>query len=369
MASNLSIIGGFLGAGKTTLINALATKYTELGLKIGIVTNDQGSSLVDTEYLKSQGFTVVEIEGGCFCCNFDQLISKVDNLSTTITPDIILAEPVGSCTDLISTIYKPLLDKNINVNFKEDFVKTFNYSPLCVVVDPKRVKRIMKDKSGFTNEINYLFNKQLEEANIILLNKIDLLEETDINEITSFLNGKYKGIDIIPISAKNDIGIEKLCKLLTNSEIQIKDKLNIDYNLYGEAEAQLGWLNCKLDINFENAVDINSLVSDLINKYKAFLLEKGEEIAHLKLYGITDTNFCKASLVSVYEDLDFNTENKLSGKTVTLIINARVNTSPDNLKEIIEKETLSTINNLNGTITSKDIESFKPGFPTPVWRL
>ena len=83
-------------------------------------------------------------------------------------PDIILAEPVGSCTDLIATISKPLLNEVI---FLESYSKTFSYSPLSVVVDPKRFKRVMaSDESDFfPNEINYLFNKQFEEANIILL--------------------------------------------------------------------------------------------------------------------------------------------------------------------------------------------------------
>lgn len=102
----LGIIGGFLGAGKTTLILNLAKKYREQGLKIGIVTNDQGSELVDTEFLRSEGFSVVEVEGGCFCCNFDLFTEKIEGLAEANIPDIILAEPVGSCTDLIATIFK-----------------------------------------------------------------------------------------------------------------------------------------------------------------------------------------------------------------------------------------------------------------------
>src|SRR5688572_26789300 len=93
------MIGGFLGAGKTTTIARLARAYGEQGLKVGIVTNDEASDLVDTHALRSQGFDVGEVAGACFCCSFDELTETVARLSRDQLPDIILAEPVGSCTD------------------------------------------------------------------------------------------------------------------------------------------------------------------------------------------------------------------------------------------------------------------------------
>ena len=68
----LILIGGFLGAGKTTTIARLARAYQNDGLNVGIVTNDQAADLVDTHNLKSQGFDVSEVAGACFCCRFDE---------------------------------------------------------------------------------------------------------------------------------------------------------------------------------------------------------------------------------------------------------------------------------------------------------
>ena len=90
------MIGGFLGAGKTTTLARLARHYMDDGLNVGIVTNDQADDLVDTNMLRSLGFDVGEVAGACFCCNFDELIATVDGLSSQTSPDIILAEPVGS---------------------------------------------------------------------------------------------------------------------------------------------------------------------------------------------------------------------------------------------------------------------------------
>ena len=62
------MIGGFLGAGKTTAVAALAQHLARQGSRVGLITNDQGSELVDTAMLRSKGFATEEIPGGCLCC-------------------------------------------------------------------------------------------------------------------------------------------------------------------------------------------------------------------------------------------------------------------------------------------------------------
>ncbi|MFT5435088.1 MAG: G3E family GTPase, partial [Myxococcota bacterium] len=114
------VIGGFLGAGKTTAIGALARYYAERGERVAIVTNDQGHALVDTaalvDVLASKSGSgsqerrttgVTEIGGGCFCCRFpeleDGLVAAAGQGAT-----VALAEAVGSCTDLVATVLSPL---------------------------------------------------------------------------------------------------------------------------------------------------------------------------------------------------------------------------------------------------------------------
>ena len=67
------MIGGFLGAGKTTAVDRFARALTDRGMRVGLITNDQSTGLVDTAVLRSRGFAVEEITGGCFCCRFDSL--------------------------------------------------------------------------------------------------------------------------------------------------------------------------------------------------------------------------------------------------------------------------------------------------------
>src|SRR5215204_1152002 len=104
------MVGGFLGAGKTTALARLARFYMGRGQKVGLVTNDQAADLVDTTSLRAQGLPVEEVAGACFCCRFDDLVGKLGLLEAAERPDVILAEPVGSCTDLVATVAQPLKD-------------------------------------------------------------------------------------------------------------------------------------------------------------------------------------------------------------------------------------------------------------------
>ena len=78
------MIGGFLGAGKTTTIARLARHFVAQGKRIGIVTNDQTDDLVDTQTLRSQGFDVGEVAGSCFCCFW--VISRMSGMTEQETP-------------------------------------------------------------------------------------------------------------------------------------------------------------------------------------------------------------------------------------------------------------------------------------------
>src|ERR671930_588908 len=98
------MIGGFLGAGKTTAILKLAHLLTGRGLRVGLITNDQSVGLVDTVVLGNSEFAVEEITGGCFCCRFNSLVEASKKLSQAARPDVFIAEPVGSCTDLIAAV-------------------------------------------------------------------------------------------------------------------------------------------------------------------------------------------------------------------------------------------------------------------------
>src|SRR2546430_15462489 len=104
------MVGGFLGAGKTTTLARLARHYLSRGRRVGLVPNDQAQDLVDTNSLRAQGFAVEEVIGPPSCSRFDAYVTKFGRLQDGRRPDVLLAEPVGSCTDLVATVVQPLRD-------------------------------------------------------------------------------------------------------------------------------------------------------------------------------------------------------------------------------------------------------------------
>src|SRR5262245_23607164 len=172
------MIGGFLGAGKTTTVGRLARTYLDQGLTVGIVTNDQATDLVDTENLRRQGFDVQEVPGACFCCRFDDLVSTIGRLGSDAAPDVILAEPVGSCTDLVAMVVPPL---------KQLYPDRFQIGPYAVILKPSHGLRILDpdQQLGFSPKAAYIFRKQLEEADAILINRMDTLSTAEADRLTA----------------------------------------------------------------------------------------------------------------------------------------------------------------------------------------
>src|SRR5436305_5291055 len=159
------MVGGFLGAGKTTTLARLARGYMARGLRVGLVTNDQAQDLVDTNSLRAQGFSVAEVPGACFCCKFDELVERAGSLEAAERPDVILAEPVGSCTDLVATVVQPL---------KALYAGRFGVAPYSVLFKPSHGLRILRNEgAGLSPKAAYICRKQLEAADAIVINRPD----------------------------------------------------------------------------------------------------------------------------------------------------------------------------------------------------
>jgi G3E family GTPase len=97
------LANGFLGAGKTSSLLALARELLNRGLRVGFVTNDQATELADTALVRLFQYPVEEVVGGCLCCRFDDLARSMKEL-LQLEPDLLLCESVGSCTDLAATV-------------------------------------------------------------------------------------------------------------------------------------------------------------------------------------------------------------------------------------------------------------------------
>src|SRR5690242_17598661 len=158
----LALVGGFLGAGKTTLILAAAGELSRRGMRAAAILNDQGDGLVDTQFTRASGVPAGEVTGGCFCCRLSDLIHSARDLATA-SPDVIFAEPVGSCTDISATTIRPLL---------RDHFDEFRLAPYSVLIDPARALEL--DAADMNDDLGFLFRKQIEEADLVCWTKSDI---------------------------------------------------------------------------------------------------------------------------------------------------------------------------------------------------
>src|SRR5579884_1855400 len=318
------LVGGFLGAGKTTTMARLARIYTARGHRVGLVTNDQAQDLVDTTSLQAQGFDVVEVAGACFCCRFDDLVGKVEQLETDQRPDVILAEPVGSCTDLVATVVQPLRDL---------YGERFEVAPYPVIFKPSHGLRILGgESSGFSPKAAYIFRKQLEEADAIVINRLDELTPQAAEDLAALVRREFPGVPVLRLSAKTGQGFVSLVELLNQQGNFGQKILDIDYDTYAEGEAELGWLNSSVAVTATKPFDLDQLLLDVVNRLGKALAAQGWEVAHLKAIGLRDVSFGVANLVSGDAPAELSLPARGAVSEAEVIVNARVAADPEALE-------------------------------------
>jgi hypothetical protein len=357
-----AMVGGFLGAGKTTLLARLARHYTHLGLNVGIVTNDQATDLVDTNALRQQGFQVGEVAGACFCCHFDELMSTIERLGDNRRPDLLLAEPVGSCTDLVATVIQPI---------KRLFDSRFTIAPYTVILKPSHGRRILRNekRAGFSPKAAYILKKQLEEADAILINRIDELSPAEVTELEQLVQEHYLGIPVMRISARTGEGCEPLLQLLDQAGDFGRRVLEIDYDIYADGEAELGWLNSSVRISGAETFSLDELLLEIITSLRNALNKVKAETAHLKTIGLWEGFFGVANLTSSDTLPEMSLPSNCDVRDVDIIINARVACDPKLLESHVERAVRAACRRRDADVEFRQTQSFRPGRPVPMHRF
>jgi G3E family GTPase len=353
------MIGGFLGAGKTTAILKLARHLTSRGLRVGLITNDQSVGLVDTAVLSNEEFPVEEITGGCFCCRFNSLVEASDRLSQGTRPDVFIAEPVGSCTDLIAAVSFPL---------RKIYGDDFRVAPLSVLVDPVRAERILGLQNGnsFSPKVRYVYGKQLEEAEIIVLNKCDLLSLERQDRLEAALRSAYPGPEILRVSAREGAGLEQWLDRLATDDALADSAPDVDYDMYAEGEALLGWLNASVLLRSETEVDGNELMRALAARTRQALGDV--EIAHLKMTLTPDEDGGDIGVLNLVRsdgpaELSHSLNAPLSSGE--LLLNLRAEADP----ELLKRSVLGALAACGCEIEIRHMENFRPAKPQPTYRM
>jgi G3E family GTPase len=361
------MIGGFLGAGKTTAVGKLAHQLKKQGFRVGLITNDQGRNLVDTAMLRSQGFATEEIPGGCFCCRFDSLVEAAERLTASNRPDIFIAEPVGSCTDLAATVTYPL---------RRMYQNDFTVAPISVLVDPIRAQRVFGLAQGgsFSEKVLYIYRKQIEEADLVVISKSDLLDDAQLKALRQAIVAKYPGKEVIPVSSRTGKNLDDWFSRVVDAKQSARTAMKVDYKIYADGEALLGWLNCTVQLVAKKAFDSNKFLTQLAKEIQNRLKAQKSEVAHMKITlspedslsgEIAGINVVRNDLVP---ELSFELEAPV--KSGQLIINLRAEAAPDVLGAAVrEGLEVAAKKFLTMKATVDHLEHFRPGKPTPTHRI
>ena len=355
----LFLLGGFLGSGKTTAIQQAARYLQQTGKKVGVVTNDQGDQLVDTLFMQQEEVEVEEVTGSCFCCNFQQFAESIRSLQAKNLPDVVFAESVGSCTDLVATIMKPLLAYDDSID-----------TVLSVFADVRLLcTYLLTDGDIFNGNMNYVYQKQLEEADLIVVNKTDTLNEEQLKAAKVLIKDAYPLHKILFQDSLDVADIQQWLELCFDYKAETPRKsLEINYDDYAAGEAEMAWYDSEVEIRTPDST-AQEVSQKLISGIYSRLLELGCLIGHLKFMVLSGQEQVKVSFTAIPPAEKFRFTDDWHTNNVHVLINGRVKASPalietvvaDVIKEIKAKESI--------TVTETNKKAFQPGYPRPTHRV
>jgi Ni2+-binding GTPase involved in maturation of urease and hydrogenase len=319
MGRRFMVMSGFLGAGKTTSMLAIAEELAKRGVKAAIISNDLGSSeLVDELYTAERAACSGAIADGCICYQTEVLAGRIKQFSDADGAGLVMSDIPGCGVGALEHVYFKLA---------REYPGEFELAPFTAVCDPMRLRAIMPEHANLhlPEEINYLFRTQLLEADAIILNKTDTVSAAEQARYADFLSGAYPGIPVFPISAKTGAGIGPLADHLMSASARL---VQVDTGYGGPeftaAEARLSWYDQRFYVKKAAAFDGCGFMGDFMEAVAARLRRSGGNVPHLKVFAAGGCgDFAKASLVGIDSAVEFDARLGRRYPAYRMVVNAR----------------------------------------------
>lgn len=235
----VTVLSGFLGAGKTTLLNHIL--HNKEGLKVAVIVNDMSEVNIDAQFIENENTLsrteekLVEMSNGCICCTLrEDLMVEVEKLAAQNKFDYLLIESTG--------ISEPIpVAQTFTFESEDGTIDLSRFSYIDTMVTVVDAFNFLKDFSspdylqtralttieGDDRTIVNLLTDQIEFANVILVNKIDLVTEEELNELKAIIKSLNPEARIVTT---------------TQSHVALNDVVNTGLFDYEKAEASAGWL-------------------------------------------------------------------------------------------------------------------------------
>lgn len=328
------VVSGFLGAGKTTSMIAMTRVVNEKYGKGAIIANDLGAkNLVDADYTATTDLSITEITGDCICYQTENLVDKLNRLAAD-GATVIMSDIPGCGIGALDHVYLKL---------KDDYPGEFDLLPFVCVVDPERLRMILPERASINlpEEMRFLLDAQMAEADLIVLNKADLLSSEELAADVAFINAAYPDTPVMQMSARTGEGVEAVVDYVMAHEAAAQHR-EIGYGSpeFLAAEATMSWYNRRFFAKRvdEANVDFNDIADDFMEAIRDGLIEARRNVPHLKLFAAGEgDDFVKASLVGVDYDIEYERRLEHEYTAMSIVVNARAVCESETMAAIVDE--------------------------------
>ena len=349
------VTSGFLGAGKTTAMIAFAKSINRRYGKAAILANDLGASnIVDADFTATTDILTTQISGNCICYQHENLVDKLNQLVSQ-GATVIMSDIPGCGIGALDHVY---------IQLEERRPGEFELMPFTCIVDPLRLRMIMPEAAelNLPPEMRFLLEAQMAEADLIVLNKIDLMSREQIEKSTAFIQSSFPETKLLTMSALTGEGVEEVVDYLMQNRSAAKHK-DIGYgsDAFIAAESLLSWYNRRvfLEEMDDRAVDFNVVVSDVFEEIREGLKYKKSNVPHLKAFASGEgDDFIKASLIGVDYETEYARKLTKSYSAISLIINARAAADSQDMADIVDNALEAVSEKYNLKTRTFFVESF-----------
>ena len=321
-----AVFSGFLGSGKTTTMMALTGYFTSRYGKAAMISNDlgHGVSLADNKLAALSGCSASEITDNCICY-VNELLAQRLNAYYDDGFELVISDIPGFGVGALEHVYHGLTEK---------FPGQFELAPFTVLVEPRTLVLLERGGAG---ELEYIYDTQLKEADLIVLNKCDSINEAERTAFLSLLEKRYPDADTVAISALSGEGLEELSQALISKSASMRLP---DIGYGGEAFMSAMGRMSELYIQYRAVVccddfDGTSYLACLAEDIAGRIRAAGRDIPHLKLLAWDDEgDYAKVDLIGTDRSIEINRCFQHPVTAVVVLLNASAECPADILENI-----------------------------------
>lgn len=322
------VFSGFLGSGKTTTMMALTDYFTEHHGKAAMISNDLGGpGLADNRMAKLRGCRASELTGDCICYQTENLVNRLNSLFEQDGCELVLSDIPGFGVGALDHVYHKL---------SKEYQGQFPLAPFTVLCEPQTVHALMKQAG---KDLAYIFKSQLSEADLIVLNKCDLLSDSDRVQLLEYLRKEYPQADCIAISAITGEGLETLSQKLIHGEASMhRPDLSYGGTEFQKVIGQFSEYNTQYyAVVCCNTFDGNAYLKDLAREIQTEICKvPGGEIPHLKLLAWTpEGDYGKADILGINRKIEAAQLFQAPCTEIAVVLNTSAVCKSDLLDQII----------------------------------